>query len=490
MLVIPVVAAILLVLTFIMNDSSDTPNIIDPEQPEVIDTYPPPEDPDYHAAQPDSEYIAQVLNLPVSVLVNTLILIDDIGDSDTFSYITELFTPNLTYEGQWRPGNLRWFLFATMMKSGYGRPYVRLYDGVVYLPLNEAEHILDFAFGGRYAAADIKNVDFSALGFQDFEFFSDEEFRFHVGETNIRVDLTFLSNDGDVFQFEFRASSNVFNFTAYGVVTVMIEPSAGNPHGFRIRSMEMSEIDIIYGNEPEETQIQEPEPAPEYEYDDSPQTPPAEAELRWIIPPALEHMSITNCSCGHFRNEDWWVVDPTTGLAVGYHGGHGGPGPAYVYDRERQLMGQPGENFGFGYGETIGMFPFNEFAAMGHLYGIRAVESVDSSRRTYYELPYGLGVDYYWHLDEDAFLGQFAVMYNQQFITEFIFDSGSQFFNTGWHLDTSLGVIAMRQNGMWGLIDRYGNTALPFIFENLVLINEERAFARYNGSYGILDITS
>jgi hypothetical protein len=214
----------------------------------------------------------------------------------------------------------------------------------------------------------------------------------------------------------------------------------------------------------------------------------SESGLVWVVAPTLGHPFIFRCTCDNFLvpNSEYMISHTTGLLTENYHGGHGGGWPEFVYDRERNLFGHPGLDFG--YSEVIGMHSLSEFEfaeifvdrpwVLSQFSGLIAVQSVDSYLRS------GLGITpNYWWLTEDAFSSQFAVMYNRELITDFIFDSGSDWW---WRRDFDL--IAMRLDGQWGFIDKYGNTALPFIFENLIIIDENTAFARYNGKYGILDI--
>ena len=221
----------------------------------------------------------------------------------------------------------------------------------------------------------------------------------------------------------------------------------------------------------------------------------------WLIEPTLEHEFIRLCSCGLFFDADWMIIDPTTGLSTGeWKPGHGGPGPGFVYDRVLGLFGQPG--YGAFYNDWVGMHPMDEFESVAAPWtlsnsgGLISVQSVDSSMRDYmryeeYTLPEW---DDYWMLSEDAFSGRFAVMYNRQLITDFIFDDGAHWwyrfsFNEDGSGRENLSFIAMSHAGSWGLIDINGNAVLPFVFENLIVINRDTAFARVDGRYGILDIS-
>jgi len=216
----------------------------------------------------------------------------------------------------------------------------------------------------------------------------------------------------------------------------------------------------------------------------------------WLIQPTLTHDHIINCSCGQFVINDWMhSLDPTTGQVSGYHGGHGGHGPNLVFDRERQLFGHPG--YGTGYFDMFGMHPLDEVREnlnqwVNPLDRSIFVESVDSSRREYYESQIlnelNEVVTYtFWWLTPAAFLGHFALMSNGQFITDFIFDGVSiQYAN--WQEVHDSGMVAVSQNGEWGLVDRNGSILMPFMFQNLVIIDQNTAFARYEGRYGIINI--
>ena len=222
--------------------------------------------------------------------------------------------------------------------------------------------------------------------------------------------------------------------------------------------------------------------------------------LVWIVLPTLEHTSIQLFECGSYVDADWNIIDPMTGFLTGdYHEGHGETDPHFVYDRKRGLFGHPGLDYGAI--PTVGMYPLNEFAervdswTLQNSDGLIAVQNVDSSLRQYFGCPSEEGL--WWSLPADAFSGQFAVMYNRELITDFIFDGGSEWWKHrfiyegggSWTVKDR-DFITMRKEGSWGLINKCGNIVLPFIFDNLLLIDENTAFAKYKGRYGILDIRS
>jgi len=263
--------------------------------------------------------------------------------------------------------------------------------------------------------------------------------------------------------------------------------------------IEFEDGGYLFSWDPEETETQE-DPEPQEEPD-----PPAEPTLIWIVPPTREHDHITRCNCGFFIDQEWRVVDPITGQLTGdFHGGHGGPAPDWVYDPALGLFGHAG--YEHGYHSFMGMHTPGDFEAIAdnwdiqHSSGLIAVQAVDSTRRQYLgddteaygDLYYGQD---WWRLTEDAFTGMYAVMYNRRLITDFVFTDGAKWWHRFMHFEniewefSNIDLIPMNFGGNnWGAIDRQGNVALPFIFENLVAIDENRALARVNGMYGILDM--
>jgi len=223
-----------------------------------------------------------------------------------------------------------------------------------------------------------------------------------------------------------------------------------------------------------------------------------DAPLVWIVPPTLAHDTVRLCNAGNFIDSQRRVIDPTTGLLAGtICDGHGGPPPDFVFDRERALFGQTSYNDA--YHGSVGMYPFGEIEAFIDQWplmftdGLIAVQSVDSSLREE-------SVDDYWEgwwLADEAFLGQYAIMYNRQFVTDFVFDNAPPWWHmyrfttdltTGQFVAMDLDYIAVSLDGQWGLIGQAGEVVLGFMFDHLVMIDEATAFASYDGSYGILDI--
>jgi len=203
--------------------------------------------------------------------------------------------------------------------------------------------------------------------------------------------------------------------------------------------------------------------------------------LVWKVEPTLEYDFIYHCCFFSTGDHGGEFIDSTTGLIIDWPQdlafGHG-PNLGWVYDPEVSLLG-----FG-GVGDYSGMWllPINEwreeFPNIDEEQGLMIVQMVDSSMRNVTEI----GNEY---LSDDAHSGKFAVMLNGTFITDFIFDGGSvRSANVGVLNYT----IPMRIGSTWGLIDKNGNVVIPFLFEHIVRIDDDSAFARYNGRYGILNI--
>jgi hypothetical protein len=94
----------------------------------------------------------------------------------------------------------------------------------------------------------------------------------------------------------------------------------------------------------------------------------------------------------------------------------------------------------------------------------------------------------WWGLTEEAFTGKFALMYNRCLVTDFIYDAVSE-LRRGFELAHDFGFIALRIGDSWGIVDKNGDTVLAFIFEKILFFNEFTVFEKYNGRYGVLDIS-
>jgi len=226
-----------------------------------------------------------------------------------------------------------------------------------------------------------------------------------------------------------------------------------------------------------ETNVSNQEQIEPHEYTDNTELSENNS-IVWVVEPILEYDFIyyccffsTECHGGEFIcSVTGQIIDWPQDLAFG----HGPLGRGWVYDPQVTLLG-----FG-GVGDYSGMDlrPIHEWAdsfAWGEPHGIMLVQLVDSTVRDITEA----GTEF---LSDDAHSGKFAVMDYPHLVTDFIFGSGlgGVFFV----FDT----IPVYIGDMWGLIDTNGNVAIPFMFEHVVRIDNDTAFARYNGKYGIINI--
>jgi len=219
----------------------------------------------------------------------------------------------------------------------------------------------------------------------------------------------------------------------------------------------------------------------------------------WVVPPPLDLTSFWLCVCGEFIDSQGRVIDSTTGhVADRLHYGHGGGLPGWVFDPVLNLFGHPGYSDEYHY--FMGMHPVNEFenvlaflGGLGTFYGQSSgglivaweVDSTMMQRREWWAED-DWTADW-WYLPHEAFSGRAALMYNRQLVTGFEFNSivGLERFDFD---DPVFGFFAAQIGDRWGLIDRHGDVAIPYVFSNLILIDENTAFANFNGSYGILDL--
>ena len=273
--------------------------------------------------------------------------------------------------------------------------------------------------------------------------------------------------------------SDYYSETGYFIVS---ENTQEVPPRIEFTDEQPSESDVLYSEEIEEIL----EPAMPLV---------TEEGIVWLVPPTLEHDHISFCSQGGFIDSERRIICPVTGMLTGSWCGHGGgPHPfVFVYDPVYHLFGEPVISLGYGR-DMIGMFPFDEalerfsLGSWNSLGGFNIVQAVDSTKWEYIVIGsrQTMGRDYAellkkWYLADDAFLGRFAVMFDGNFVTDFIFDEGRDWLFDG---------IAVSLGGKWGIIDSYGNTIAPFIFDQINYFDysdNDRAIAVYNDRHGIID---
>ena len=97
----------------------------------------------------------------------------------------------------------------------------------------------------------------------------------------------------------------------------------------------------------------------------------------------------------------------------------------------------------------------------------------------------------YWgtHCDlSGAYMSEkYALAYGKTFVSEFIYDCFDNYHSNTVYIPVC-DFIAMLLDGKGGIINKGGHTAVPFFFDDVIIIDIETAFAKHNGKYGILDI--
>jgi hypothetical protein len=102
----------------------------------------------------------------------------------------------------------------------------------------ETEQALNLAFGNRFSSNDINTND--ADDYQARPTYSNGIYSFTYGEA-VFSRLRFLSSpDETTFIYQYRFESVAYDMDETGSVTVTIETSSDNPHGFSIKSLQVS----------------------------------------------------------------------------------------------------------------------------------------------------------------------------------------------------------------------------------------------------------
>ena len=221
---------------------------------------------------------------------------------------------------------------------------------------------------------------------------------------------------------------------------------------------------------------------------------PAESGLIWVVEPTWSYSSIGYCQyCDLFREYEF---ERGANLSMGekfdelrsqfppyneesYYlcWGHGGGFPEYKYDEKKELYGyyytdEGGPEFVMKQRDEL----FQEsFTANRPL----AFQKVDTDRVKTIEHE----DDYWTEYDlSDAQVGdKYAIAYNGIFFTDFIYED--------YDRNTAPDMIAVKLGGKWGVIGKNGDTLVPFELDDITFIDENNAFAKYGGVYGILDVS-
>ena len=205
---------------------------------------------------------------------------------------------------------------------------------------------------------------------------------------------------------------------------------------------------------------------------------PVQPRLTWKVEPTLEYASISFCPlCGFVANG--MMIDASTGEVTGYRLGHGHAAIRLLHDEALGLFGEfRSSESGMDLrllteNEFLSIFPFRA-DSLNLFYGI------DSTRITSENFEWGTDYDL-----SEAYTGRLALAVGTGFVTEFAFDAG-EWSEWGFTARSFRSMVAVRQNGKWGIVDFNGNIVVPFVLEHSIVIDDYTAFAKYNGTYGIL----
>jgi len=159
----------------------------------------------------------------------------------------------------------------------------------------------------------------------------------------------------------------------------------------------------------------------------------------------------------------------------------GGDFIEYIYDEGKDLLGY----FSVLYEPYLVLYTRDEFIgkypmSMNNLIAFRKIDSDKIIEYVYEEneqftLP---GYDL-----SEAYIGKTGFAYGTIFVTDFIYDYNPHFLSKNDRPHAA----AARLDGKWGIIGKDGTPLVPFIFEDITLIDDNTAFAKYDGKYGILD---
>jgi hypothetical protein len=217
--------------------------------------------------------------------------------------------------------------------------------------------------------------------------------------------------------------------------------------------------------------------------------PPPEG-ITWLVEPVFDYGHIWYCNnCDKFSETgEYRFIDEKTGeITDEFHGPHCGSSFVWIYDPQKNLLGS--YHSGVDTGRVV-LYPKAEFTkkfpeAINH---IMIVHEVDSSMVV--SIDYNLGQEELDRLPKEAFLGKSAVAYNGEFVTGFDFYVQTHvdgFLDSGHDRRVS-DFVSLEKDGKYGIIDKNGETAIPFILDEIFLINNETAFAKHDGKYGIIKI--
>ncbi|MCL1974694.1 MAG: SH3 domain-containing protein [Firmicutes bacterium] len=194
----------------------------------------------------------------------------------------------------------------------------------------------------------------------------------------------------------------------------------------------------------------------------------------WRVLPTFEYSNIEYCgACSVFGTDHYEseIDTETCEISRPWYGVCGACNQftSYYYDEKTELF--------YSYYADEGGGDFVTYSReMSPIY-LHVFRKIDANKVVEHD---SSGMVWY-DLDKAYTSDKYALAYSTTFLTDFIYDD--------YRYDGGTASLAeVKLNDKWGVIDKDGNTVVPFCFEEILLIDEESAFAKYNGKYGIIDV--
>jgi len=208
--------------------------------------------------------------------------------------------------------------------------------------------------------------------------------------------------------------------------------------------------------------------------------------LVWVVEPILEYERILYCvyhqSYNAYGPGVYGILNTKTGLITddkdnfGHPcGGHGGTSFTFLFDEEKELFIRwiTGDHE-----EELNIYSYDDFPS-NQLNAFRKVNSEKIQELEY--APFG-GKEYDF---SQAYAGnKYALAFGVKYITDFIYDRAPWGYSGGQERGYAITLIL---DGKFGIFHKEGEPATPFIFDDIIIIDKDTAFVKYNGKYGILD---
>jgi hypothetical protein len=213
-----------------------------------------------------------------------------------------------------------------------------------------------------------------------------------------------------------------------------------------------------------------------------PKTPTIE-DVTWFVEPIFNH-DVWFCDmCDAFGGGGDWgdgIIDERTALPTGNeHGAHGGIGKVWIYDPVLNLFGHRDNAYS---GSDMVLEPAGKFAEHfpEQINQLLNVLEVDSTMKE--DTDWGSTT-----LPPNAFTGKVAAIFNGQLVSNFEFEAIG---HDGWYYNSQRGrvgtVMAVTNDNRFGVLDRHGDTIVPFEFDEILIIDDYTAFAKVGDFWGII----